>query len=183
MRTLIMSRVLLGALSLVMLFAGAASASEEQLFSAMKVTPVNPPVAVPDLAIPSIDGGVIRLADLRGKVLVLGFFVTDCPSCRREAPARAALFQELKGQGLEMLGVNIRQDPRLVQAFGKEFNIPFPLLLDSGGELQKLLGVRGHPTTLLIDRKGRIVGRILGERNWESEAARRLVAALLERKE
>ena len=70
-----------------------------------------------------------------------------------------------------------------MEAFGKLFGIAFPLLLDRDGRIQKLFGLRGHPSTALIDRKGRIVGRILGERNWDSEATRRLVQALLESEE
>lgn len=80
-----------------------------------------------------------------------------------------------------MLGINIREESPAVVAFAKEFSTPFPLLLDPEGQFQKSLGVRGHPSTVLIDRKGRIVGRILGERDWQSEAARRLANFLVER--
>jgi cytochrome c biogenesis protein CcmG, thiol:disulfide interchange protein DsbE len=79
-----------------------------------------------------------------------------------------------------MLGVNLGEDPQAVLAFRDEFGVPFPLLLDPDEHAQKALGVRGHPSTALIDRKGRIRGRILGERDWQSEAARRLVRFLLE---
>lgn len=79
-----------------------------------------------------------------------------------------------------MLGVDLEDEPEAVETFGKTFGLPFPLTLDRDGRIQKLFGVRGHPTTALIDRQGRIVGRIVGERSWDSEAARRLVRALLE---
>ena len=79
-----------------------------------------------------------------------------------------------------MVGVNLEEEPDVVEAFGKAFNIPFPLLLDRDGHAQKLFGLRGHPSTALIDRKGRLVGKILGERNWDSPQARRLVRWLLE---
>ena len=79
-----------------------------------------------------------------------------------------------------MFGVNLEEQPEAVLAFRQNFGIPFPLLLDREGKVQKLLGVRGHPSTVFIDRKGRIVGRILGERDWQSEAARHLVRSLLE---
>jgi peroxiredoxin len=82
-----------------------------------------------------------------------------------------------------MLGVNLEEEPEAVEAFGKAFGLPFPLLLDREGRIQKLFGLRGHPSTALIDRQGRIVGRILGERSWDGEAARRLVRALLESEE
>ena len=78
-----------------------------------------------------------------------------------------------------MVGINLQEDRQAVLSFGKEFAIPFPLLLDPEGQTQKLFGVRGHPSTVLIDRKGRIVGRILGERDWQSQAAHRLVQFLL----
>ena len=79
-----------------------------------------------------------------------------------------------------MVEVNLGEDPQAVLAFRNEFAIPFPMLLDPEERVQKPLGVRGHPSTVLIDRKGRILGRILGERDWQSEAARRLVRSLLE---
>lgn len=79
-----------------------------------------------------------------------------------------------------MVGVNLQEDSEAVRAFGKEFSIPFPLLLDPEDRVQKLFGVRGHPSSVLLDRRGRIVGRILGERDWHGEAARQLVRSLLE---
>lgn len=78
-----------------------------------------------------------------------------------------------------MIGVNLEEEPEAVAAFGQAFGLSFPLLLDRDGRAQKRFGLRGHPSTALIDREGRIVGRILGERNWDSEAARRLVRWLL----
>jgi len=82
-----------------------------------------------------------------------------------------------------MLGVDLEEEPDAVEAFGKAFNVSFPLMLDHDGRIQKLFGVRGHPSSVLIDRQGRIVGRIQGERHWDSEAARQLVRALLESEE
>ncbi len=79
-----------------------------------------------------------------------------------------------------MVGVNLQEDPEAVVGFGRAFQIPFPLVLDREDRVQKLFGVRGHPSNVLIDRKGRIVGRILGERDWGSHAARDLVRSLLE---
>lgn len=82
-----------------------------------------------------------------------------------------------------MLGINLQEEAQTVRAFERQFSIPFPLLLDTEGRIQKLFGVRGHPSTVLIDRNGRIVGRLLGERDWRSPAARALVRSLLEGRE
>ena len=82
-----------------------------------------------------------------------------------------------------MLAVNLGEDRQAVMAFAADFAIPFPVLLDPEEVAPKALGVRGHPSTVLIDRKGRIRGRILGERDWSGEAARGLVRFLLESRE
>lgn len=152
----------------------------DDLFDAMRANRVAPPVPAPDVTMSALDGGSIRLVDLQGHAVIVGFFVTGCPSCRREAPDRISLSRKFKAQGLAVLGVNLEEEPEAVEAFGKAFGIPFPLLLDRDGRTQKLFGLKGHPSTALIDRHGHIVGRILGERNWASPAADRLVRWLLE---
>lgn len=78
------------------------------------------------------------------------------------------------------MGVNLDEDPETVRKFAKEKDIPFTLLLDREGQSPRLFGLWAHPNTVLIDRKGRVVGLVRGERDWQSEAARRLVRHLLE---
>jgi peroxiredoxin len=77
------------------------------------------------------------------------------------------------------VGIGLREGPEAVRAFAKEFGIGFPLWLDPDGRSPATFGVFGHPNTILIDRAGRIVGRIRGERDWDTEDARRLVERLL----
>ena len=79
-----------------------------------------------------------------------------------------------------MVAVSLREAPKTVREWGEDFGIGFPLWVDAGGESPTGFGVRGHPTTVLIDRDGRIVGRVLGERDWGSPDARRLVEWLVE---
>jgi peroxiredoxin len=91
-----------------------------------------------------------------------------------------ALYQEFKDEGLVMVGVNLRESPEAVRAFAQEFGMMFPLLLDAEGQSPRLFGLWGHPNTVLIDRHGRVVGLVRGERDWQSEAAQRLVQQLLQ---
>ena len=79
-----------------------------------------------------------------------------------------------------MLGVDLQEQPQTVEAFAKTFDVSFPLALDAEDRVQRRFGIRGYPTKVLIDRTGRMIGRILGERDWGSDAARRLVRALLD---
>lgn len=80
-----------------------------------------------------------------------------------------------------MLGVNLGEEPETVRRFAREQGIPFPLLLDREGESPRLFGLWAHPNTVLVDRDGRVVGLVRGERDWGSEVARRLVRQLLEK--
>lgn len=81
------------------------------------------------------------------------------------------------------MGVSIGESATAVRRFREEFAITYPLLLDAKDEVTSRYNARGHPTTILIGRSGRIVGRIPGERDWGGEAARDLVRSLLAEKE
>lgn len=90
-----------------------------------------------------------------------------------------ALYREFKSRGVELVGVGLRETPEAIREFASEFGIDFPLWIDPEGRTPAAFGVWGHPNTILIDRAGRVVGRVRGERDWSSEEARRLVKALL----
>ncbi len=82
-------------------------------------------------------------------------------------------------RGLEVVNVDLQEKPEVVAQFGDDFGIGFLIWIDRGGQGPAAFGVRGHPNTVLIDRAGRIVGRILGEREWDSQPAHALVESLL----
>lgn len=90
------------------------------------------------------------------------------------------LHHEFGPRGLMVVGVSLRESAGTVREWGEDFGVEFPLWLDPDGRSLAAFGVRGHPSTILIDRAGRIVGRAPGERDWSSPAARRLVEWLLE---
>jgi peroxiredoxin len=97
----------------------------------------------------------------------------------REAPAKAALHGRFGQEGLEVVGVNLGEDSEAVRRFARRTGIRFPLLLDEEGQSPRLFGLWGHPNTVLIDRAGRIVGLVRGERDWASEAALQAIRRLL----
>ena len=78
-----------------------------------------------------------------------------------------------------MVEVGLREDATAVRSFARELGLRFPLWVDPEGRGARAFGVWGHPNTILIDRAGRVVGRVRGERAWDTEDARRLVEALL----
>ncbi len=96
-------------------------------------------------------------------------------------PSVNRLYGDLKARGLEVLLVSFREDPGLVKRTVQERGYTAPVLLDRSGDVTgKTYGVWGTPTSYLIDRQGRLVGRIVGPRPWESPAARALILDLLE---
>jgi peroxiredoxin len=78
-----------------------------------------------------------------------------------------------------MVGIGLREDVQALRRFAAEFSIRFPLWIDEGGRAPEAFGMLAHPNTVLIDRAGRVVGRVPGERDWISPEAHRLVDRLL----
>ena len=78
-----------------------------------------------------------------------------------------------------MIGVDLGESAEAARGFAREFGLGFPLWLDPDGRSLVAFGVVGHPNTILIDRAGRVVGRVRGERDWRTDDARRLIEALL----
>lgn len=91
------------------------------------------------------------------------------------------LYTELRGKGFEVLLVNFREDPEHVRRTVRERGYVAPVLIDRSGDVTgRVYGVWGPPTSYLVDRRGQLVGRAVGPRDWASPAARALIQALLD---
>ncbi|QDG64599.1 TlpA family protein disulfide reductase [Pseudarthrobacter sp. NIBRBAC000502770] len=112
-------------------------------------------------------GAAVTPADFQGKVSVLNFWFAACAPCRVEAPLLEELHQEFKDQGVQFFGVNLRDEKPTAEAFEKTFNLTYPSFDDKDGSV--LLSVSGLvppgavPTTLVLDKQGRVASRVLGE--------------------
>jgi thiol-disulfide isomerase/thioredoxin len=129
-----------------------------------------------DFSASRLDGTQVRLSALKGKVVFLNFWATWCPPCREEMPSMEALYQRFRDKDLEFLAVDIQEDKDAVAAFMKEYGLTFPAVLDSTGRISAEYGIRGIPTTFIIDREGGIIASAVGGRDWNTQA----VAAALE---
>lgn len=95
-------------------------------------------------------------------------------------PSVNRLYEEFKGQGLEVLLVSFRESADLVKHTAAERGYTAPVLLDASGDVTgKLYGVWGPPTAYLVDREGRLVGRMVGQKDWSSSAARDLIRSFV----
>lgn len=113
--------------------------------------------------LPALDGGQVTLSDYRGKVVLLNFWYTNCAPCREETPALQAAYQKLAGQGLQIIGVNVRLNERSgadgendIRKFVGEFGVTYPIALDVDSKVDRDYQVYVLPTSVLIDPKGQI---------------------------
>lgn len=137
------------------------------------------PIAAPDFSLPTLKGGKAMLSSLRGRVVLLHFWASWCPPCRQEMPELTAVAAHY-GKGLTLLAVDAdSSDGKGAAKFVATHDITLPIALDADDKVHRRYGVRALPTTYLIDRQGKIVGRIVGSRDWNSPAARRLIQGLL----
>jgi thiol-disulfide isomerase/thioredoxin len=145
------------------------------------LTRIEPPVPAPDFTLENLDGETVALGGYRGKVIMLNFWATWCPPCRREIPSMEAIYQDLAGDGFVVLAVNEFEEPDHVFAYTGQLSVDptFPILFDRDSRVSQLYGVKGLPTTLLIDRQGRIVYRAVGGRDFEHAEVRQIVRDLL----
>jgi alkyl hydroperoxide reductase subunit AhpC len=89
------------------------------------------------------------------------------------------LHRDTSRRGLSVLAVNLQEDSSTVAAWVRERHVTIPILLDADGEVSKRYGVIATPTAVLIDRQGRLRGRVVGPRDWSSPAGKALIAGLL----
>ena len=121
--------------------------------------------AAPQVTFVSLQGEKITTASLRGKVVLVNFWATDCVTCVKEMPEIVATYNKYRSQGFETIAVAMRHDPpNYVLGYVEKNKLPFTVVLDPMGELAKAFGeVKLTPTTFVIDKQGKVVTRILGE--------------------
>lgn len=130
-------------------------------------------------------GGVISSTDLVGQVVVLNFWYAGCAPCRAEAKDLQVIKTEFAKQGVQVLGVNVRDTAPTILAFARNFKIDYPSIVDasSGDVLLAYTGIvtpQAVPTTIVLDSKGRVSARILGR--FEPSILRTLIKTALNEK-
>jgi len=132
----------------------------------------------PTFSLEVLDGYTVTSESLKGKVVILDFWATWCPPCRAEVPSFVELYERYKDKGLRIVGVALDSEDR-VREFIRRFGVDYPVGVDRGGEIaRKFGGVRGIPTTFVLDKEGRVYRKYVGYR--EKSVFERDIKKLLE---
>ncbi len=140
--------------------------------------PVRTGDPMPPFTATSVDGREFTFpTSAAGKVLVVRFWASWCAFCRGEMAAIEPVWQSARDRGLLVVAVNAGQEPDVVAKFASSLGITYPVLLDPGSRIARAYGVTGLPTTVFVDRRGMVRGRILGE--TDAATFRRMAEDLL----
>ncbi len=167
----------------VVLLIGAAWTNQD------RYQPVTAGALAPDFEVKNLDGGVARLSDHSGEVVLVNIWATWCPPCRTEMPSMERLYQKLGDEEFEIMAVSVDAELGLldasgevggdVRAFADSLGLTFPMLHDPSGDIQRLYRTSGLPETFLIGRDGIIYKWVAGGTEWDAAEHREMIRRLL----
>ena len=137
------------------------------------------PTPAPEFVLKDTAGNQINLRELRGKVVFVNFWATWCLPCIEEMPAMEKLHQELQKDGLVILAVNFQEGPERIKEFLAKHNLRFTALLDHDGKVAERYQAWALPVSVIINKRGEIVARAMGSKDWHSDEALRYFRQLL----
>ncbi len=141
------------------------------------MTPVAGTPAAPSLALPDVDGKPVDLAAHRGRLVLVNFWATWCPPCRREFPSLGRVQKLFKPSELAVLAVNVGEEAETIFSFTGATDVT--ILLDRDSAAMRRWPVKGLPTTFVVDKQGRLALRAVGGRDFDGPAIVAQLRALL----
>jgi len=129
----------------------------------------------------ALDGTVVKSGELAGKVVLVNFWATWCGPCKEEMPSLAHLQKQLDPASYTVMTITTDPQRQGISRFLSQLGISLPVLFDEDQDVSRSFMVRGLPTTVVIARDGRLVGRVIGPRVWDSPEAIAVMRQVMER--
>jgi peroxiredoxin len=123
----------------------------------------------PDFEYLDSEGKLWKLSELKGKVVFINFWATWCVTCKGEMPHKEALYEMMKDEPFQMLGLLFRDDPANLAEYYKTQKVSLPTLISPDNESAKMFGITGVPETFIIDKEGIVREKIVGPREWDDD--------------
>jgi peroxiredoxin len=133
----------------------------------------------PDIKVEDLNGNKVRLSSFKGKTVLLNFWATWCPYCRKERPHLDELHKQYKGKDFVILSVSIDRSKDSVKRFLKKMPADFIILFDGSGSAASEYNVMGLPTSYLISSKGIVKHKFPGYVDWTNDSYRELIDKLI----
>ncbi len=154
--------------------------SREELFLKIGIQPIKRDTKAPDFRLENLKGEKLELKYFKGKVIFLNFWATWCGPCKEEMPSMEILYQQFKEKDFVFISISVDYEGRKsVKNFIEKQRYTFPVLLDPKCDVLDLYEVKRIPTTIIIDRNKKVIGRATGPINWKSPEVISLLCILL----
>ena len=137
--------------------------------------------AAPDFTLRSSTGKNLKLSEYRGQVVMINFWATWSAPCRQEMPHLNRLYEQYRKAGFMLLGVNIDDNPKVAQAMVEQLGVRFPVLYDTSKQVSKRYDVDAMPSTVIVDRDGKVQYLHRGYRSGTEQQYEAKVREILKR--
>lgn len=135
--------------------------------------------AAPDFTVKTLDGKNLRLEEQKGNVVMVNFWASWCGPCRKEMPLIEKIQKKYSRLGFTVIGMNVDEDTAAAQRFLKDVETSFPIGLDPKGEVSKMYKVAAMPTTVMIDRNGKVRNIHKGYKAGDEKAYEKMIKKLI----
>jgi thiol-disulfide isomerase/thioredoxin len=152
----------------------------ELVSAAGAIEPYEGSLKQPGITLQDLDHRVHRLADYRGKVVLVNFWASWCIPCVTEMPGMQRLADTLTDRPFEILAVNVSDTENRIREFLRRMNLRLTILVDHNGDTFKAWQGKVLPASFLLDHSGRIRYRVIGPLEWDSEEVGKIIEALLQ---
>ena len=147
----------------------AGNADASSLSSKLDIKPIKGNKALPSIILEDLNGKKVDLKIFKGKVIFLNFWATWCGPCKEEMPTMETLYRQFKDRNFVFLTISVDYEgSKPVREFIEKNRYTFPVLVDQKNETLDIFEVTGIPTTFVIDKQGKLLGKAIGPRNWKS---------------
>jgi peroxiredoxin len=142
------------------------------------LSPIPDRPEAPEFELQGPNGEAYKLSQWRGQPVIVNFWATWCPPCRAEMPSMQRAWEQLRGDGVQLIAINVGEEAGQINSFLSQVPVDFPLPMDTDMRVSQAWPMRGLPTTFVVDPKGRIAYKAQGEREWDDPTLLDLVRAL-----